>query len=132
MPFFRFRDRYWQTVQLPGMYFPVQFKRFNLKTPGREDDDGETKLYSKADYLARKEGDKGENDEVQGNEEEKSAVIVRGLGGRDNISDVDCCATRLRCTVKDRNLIDEGMLKQTGTLQIDFSYHFAAFPFCLK
>ena len=43
---------------------------------------------------------------------------VRGLGGRDNISDVDCCATRLRCTVKDGNLIDEGMLKQTGTSAI--------------
>ena len=98
--------------------FTFLIKRFNLKTPGREDDDGETKLYSKADYLARKEGDKGENDEVQGNEEEKSAVIVRGLGGRDNISDVDCCATRLRCTVKDGNLIDEGMLKQTGTSAI--------------
>ena len=32
-------------------------------------------------------------------EDQKSALITRGLGGKKNISDVDCCATRLRCTV---------------------------------
>lgn len=40
--------------------------------------------------------------------------IVAGLGGLENISDVDCCATRLRCTVHDSGRVDEALLKSTG------------------
>ena len=43
-----------------------------------------------------------------------SAMITKGLGGADNISDVDCCATRLRVTVNDADKVDEGILKQSG------------------
>ena len=46
--------------------------------------------------------------------ESRSGKILRGLGGMDNLTDVDCCATRLRCTVKDEKKVDETILKATG------------------
>ena len=88
-------------------YFVFSFliKKFNFKTPGREEGDQETKLYTKADYNARKEA---------GGEDQVSAAIAQGLGGAANISDVDCCATRLRCTVHDASKVDQQVLKSTG------------------
>lgn len=91
--------------------FKFLIKKFNLKTPGREDDDEETKLYTKADVNARKEAEKGA---VTGQPTALSAMIAKGLGGADNISDVDCCATRLRVTVKNADQVDENVLKQSG------------------
>ena len=93
-------------------YFVFTFliKKFNFKTPGREEGDQETKLYTKADYNARKE-QSGEGDQV-------SAAIARGLGGPANIKDVDCCATRLRCTVHDGSKVDQQVLKSTGAAGI--------------
>ena len=90
-------------------------KKFNFKTPGREDDDVETKLYTKADVNARKEAQNGEK-KAEGSEgsDTISEAITRGLGGKKNISDVDCCATRLRCTVKDSALVNDAVLKATG------------------
>ena len=88
-------------------YFIFRFliKKFDFKTPGREEDDSETKLYTRADVNARKEN--GKSDPL-------SRTIAAGLGGKDNISDVDCCATRLRCSVFDANLVDDTLLKSTG------------------
>ena len=91
--------------------FKFLIKKFNLKTPGREDDDEETKLYTKADVNARKEAEKGA---VSTQPNALSAMITKGLGGAANISDVDCCATRLRVTVKDSAQVDEAVLKQSG------------------
>ena len=94
-------------------YFIFKFiiKKFNFKTPGREDDDTETKLYTKADVNARREaGQAG----AAASEDAVSEAITRGLGGKKNISDVDCCATRLRCTVKDASRVNDGILKATG------------------
>lgn len=91
--------------------FKFLIKKFNLKTPGREDDDEETKLYTKADVNARKEAEKGA---VSAQPNALSAIITKGLGGAANISDVDCCATRLRVTVKDSAQVDEAVLKQSG------------------
>ncbi|WP_075877646.1 PTS transporter subunit IIABC [Merdibacter massiliensis] len=91
--------------------FKFLIKKFNLKTPGREDDDEETKLYTKADVNARKEAEK---DGAAGQPSALSAMITKGLGGADNISDVDCCATRLRVTVKNADQVDEAVLKQSG------------------
>ena len=91
-------------------YFIFKFliKKFDLKTPGREEDDTETKLYTKADVRARKVEKMGETrDEISEN-------IVMGLGGKGNISDIDCCATRLRCTVIDANLVNDNILRNTG------------------
>ena len=93
--------------------FKFMIKKFDFKTPGREDDDTETKLYTKADVNARREApQKGENTEAGA--DPVSEAITRGLGGKKNISDVDCCATRLRCTVKDAALVNDGVLKATG------------------
>lgn len=85
--------------------------RFDFKTPGREESAEETKLYTKADVLAAKGAKSTENGREKG---DISAAIVMGLGGRENIEDVDCCATRLRCTVKDASLVDDAVLKGTG------------------
>lgn len=92
-------------------YFIFKFliRKLDLQTPGREDDDSEVKLYTKADVNERKENQDGEKatDSI-------SEAIVRGLGGKSNISDVDCCATRLRCTVVDATKINDITLKGTG------------------
>ena len=89
---------------------------FGFKTPGREDDDEETKLYTKADYKAR-EGAGG----AAGGEagfDAKSAAIAKGLGSKRNITSIDCCATRLRCSVADASLVDEKILKATGAVGV--------------
>lgn len=92
--------------------FTFLIKKFDLKTPGREDDDVETKLYTKADVNARKEGQKTSE---TGSKDAVSEMITEGLGGKKNISDVDCCATRLRITVYDTERVNDEILKQTGS-----------------
>ena len=92
--------------------FTFLIKKFDLKTPGREDDDVETKLYTKADVNARKEGQKTFE---TGSKDAVSEMITEGLGGKKNISDVDCCATRLRITVYDTERVNDEILKQTGS-----------------
>lgn len=85
--------------------FSFMIKKFNYKTPGREDDDEETKLYTRADVNARNSNRSSDN---------VSALILKGLGGKANISDLDCCATRLRITVIDETKVDENALRQSG------------------
>lgn len=92
--------------------FSFMIKKFNLKTPGREADDEETKLYTRKDVDARKAG--GETSKQSGSVDITSALILKGLGGKGNISDVDCCATRLRITVIDPSKVDDASLKQSG------------------
>lgn len=91
-------------------YFLFSFliKKMNLQTPGRDDSE-EVKLYTRSDVDAKKAGEAG-----AAGEDELSAAICRGLGGKKNISDVDCCATRLRCTVYKTELVDDAALKATG------------------
>lgn len=94
-------------------YFVFSFfiKKWNLKTPGREADDEETKLYTRADYeKKRSASQKGKKDDS----DQLSASIVKGLGGKANISDVDCCATRLRITVVNTDRVKDNILKSTG------------------
>lgn len=87
--------------------FSILIRKLNLKTPGR-DDSQEVKLYRRSDVEAKKNGIKDSgHDEI-------SINICRGLGGKKNISDVDCCATRLRCTVHKPGLVNDGLLKSTG------------------
>lgn len=88
--------------------FGFMIKKFNYITPGRESDGEETKLYTRADTEARK------NNKVAQSMGGVSEVIVEGLGGSVNISDIDCCATRLRITVNDGNAVDEQILKKSG------------------
>ena len=93
--------------------FTVLIKKLDLKTPGREDDDAETKLFTKADYKAKQSGAAGAGAAAAAGDE-KSVLITQGLGGKKNISDVDCCATRLRCTVVKPELVNEAVLKATS------------------
>ncbi len=91
------------------LIFSVLIKKLDLKTPGREDDDSEVKLYTRKDLEAK-------NNETATNttSDNRSELIAKGLGGKANISDVDCCATRLRCTVHDASLVSEEILNSTG------------------
>jgi PTS system D-glucosamine-specific IIC component len=101
----------WIWVPIVGVgYFVVYYflfsfliKKFDLKTPGRDADE-EVKLYRRSDYNAKKESVS----------DETSAKITNGLGGKKNISDVDCCATRLRVTVHKSELVNDALLKSTG------------------
>ncbi len=95
--------------------FRTLILKMNFHTPGREEDDAETKLYSKADYNAKKNGDGAAAAALPaGSQNSLSAQINRGLGGKANISDVDACATRLRVTVKKPELVNDALLKSTG------------------
>ncbi len=78
--------------------FLFAIKKWNLKTPGREDDqEGEMKIeLANDDYTTM------------------ARVILEGLGGKENVISVDCCITRLRLEVKDRLLVDEKKIKSSG------------------
>lgn len=93
------------------LVFYFMIKKFNFKTPGRELDTEETKLYTRKDYEARK---KGGTDRTTSGGDRVSALILTGLGGKSNISDIDCCATRLRITVDDPELVNDAPLKESG------------------
>lgn len=90
--------------------FRFMISKFNYKTPGRDDAE-EVKLYTRADVNARSAAS---GSTAPAGDDPVSALIVEGLGGTDNLSDVDCCATRLRCTVKDAALVKQDVLKASG------------------
>lgn len=104
----------WIMVPLVGIfYFAIYFFLFrylilkrNYATPGREGGEDEVKLYTRADYDEKKKS--------KAEPSEKSAIILEGLGGKDNIITLDNCATRLRVSVKDSSLVSEALLKQSG------------------
>lgn len=96
--------------------FTFLIKKFNLKTPGREDD--EVKLYTKKDYLEQKDEKKKTQRETILGVDDLSSDIAEGLGGAKNILDVDCCTSRLRATLADVELVDEEKIKQTGSAGI--------------
>ncbi|MDE5780201.1 MAG: glucose PTS transporter subunit IIA [Lachnospiraceae bacterium] len=93
------------------LLFTILIRKLNLKTPGR-DDSQEVKLYKRSDVEAKKNGNSNADSESAENEISKN--ICNGLGGKKNISDVDCCATRLRCTVNKAELVNDVLLKSTG------------------
>lgn len=106
---------HWINIVLVGIvYFAVYYflftyliKKFDFKTPGRDDEE-EVKLYTRADVNAKKEG------QAERQDNQVSAMILKGLGGEENLSDLDCCATRLRVTVKDASKVSESLLKSSG------------------
>lgn len=177
----------WLMIPLVGVfYFIVYFlvfrwmiRKFNYITPGRENDNAETKLYRRSDYDARRRGqavpegagavsadegsesanvmyedtagaDSGIVEGINSNRADAevasaprdksrhsrrtatvadaagaeiaadsavrsvSELILKGLGGRDNLATLDCCATRLRITVKDGAAVSEELLRQSG------------------
>lgn len=105
----------WIWIVVTGLFYAVIYyfvfsfmiKKFDLKTPGREAGDAEVKLYTRKDMNTEK------NTAVTSGSQ-TSMLIVQGLGGRDNISDVDCCATRLRITVADSSKVNESLLRESG------------------
>lgn len=108
----------WYWIPAVGVvYFAVYFflfrfliLKFDLKTPGRDDNE-EVKLYVRSDVNAKKAG---ANSSGAGAEDARSQMILNGLGGKKNVVDVDCCITRLRCTVSKPELVSEDILKKTG------------------
>lgn len=111
---------HWIWIVVVGLIYAVVYyfvfyfmiTKMNLKTPGREPDDVEPKLYRRSDVNEAKAAkvkstDKRTSDVV-------SAMILKGLGGKENLSDVDCCATRLRVTVNDASKVMDDMLKASG------------------
>ena len=108
----------WVMVPLVGIfYFIVYFflfrfliRRNNYLTPGREVGDDEVKLYTRADYNRKKEA----GDHVSRASSDVSPLILEGLGGKENLVSLDCCATRLRVSVKDSELVSDAKLRQSG------------------
>ena len=108
---------HWMWVVVVGaVYFVLYYiifrfmiSKFDYKTPGRDDAE-EVKLYTRADVNARNAA----SGSVPAGNDPVSAMIVKGLGGAANLADVDCCATRLRCTVNDAALVKQDVLKASG------------------
>lgn len=116
----------WFMVLLVGAVYAVVYyflfsfiiRKFNLKTPGRDENEEETKLYSKADYQGRNgqsnTDTKASAGGAKGEIEEKAPAVLEALGGPENIVSVDACITRLRVEVKDRSKVDKDRLKSLG------------------
>ncbi|MGG7179320.1 PTS transporter subunit EIIC [Clostridium paraputrificum] len=86
--------------------FLFMIKKFNLKTPGRDESEEETKLFTKADYQEAK-GSKGEI-------VEKAPLVLAAFGGEENIVSIDACITRLRIEVKDKSKVNKEELMSLG------------------
>lgn len=122
----------WIMIPIVGVvYFAVYYllfgfmiRKFNFATPGREPDGSEVKLYTRADYDDRNKRRRAGDETVPPSEpalsdadvglESTSSLILRGLGGRENIENIDACATRLRVTVKNPGLVTDALLKKSG------------------
>ena len=98
-------NNYWVMIPMAIAAFAVFYlvflfaiKKFDLKTPGREDDqEGELTIeLANDDFTAMAE------------------IIMEGVGGKDNLVSIDHCITRLRLEVKDRLLVDEKKIKSSG------------------
>lgn len=77
--------------------FRVVIVALDLKTPGREDDDDETKIeLSNNDFTA------------------VASIVLEGVGGKENVTNIDNCVTRLRLEIKDYTLVDEKKIKSAG------------------
>ena len=101
--------------------FKTLILKLNLKTPGREGDEEEAKLYSKADFQAAKGLDgKGAPNKANGKDEivQKAPEVLAALGGEENAVSIDACITRLRVEVKDKSKVDKDKLKALGAVGV--------------
>jgi len=85
--------------------FRFMILKWDIKTPGREDEDEEVKMYSKDDYRQSQSEENGESDASPFRE--RAAAYLEGLGGPDNITKVNNCATRLRVSVNNPDLVED-------------------------
>lgn len=101
--------------------FKTLILKLNLKTPGREGDEEEAKLYSKADFQAAKglDGKEAPN-KANGKDEivQKAPEVLAALGGEENAVSIDACITRLRVEVKDKSKVDKDKLKSLGAVGV--------------
>ena len=101
--------------------FKTLILKLNLKTPGREGDEEEAKLYSKADFQAAKglDGKEAPN-KANGKDEivQKAPEVLAALGGEENAVSIDACITRLRVEVKDKSKVDKDKLKALGAVGV--------------
>ncbi|MDU7147615.1 MAG: PTS transporter subunit EIIC [Clostridium sp.] len=120
----------WLRLILVGIVYAVVYyflflfliKKFNLKTPGRDESDEEVKLYSKSDYQEKAGIPQADINEKSGNKKaeksneivEKAPAVLAALGGEENIVSVDACITRLRVEVKDKANVNKDELKSLG------------------
>ena len=81
--------------------FRIVIVKFNLKTPGREDDDDETKVVLANDNFT-----------------EVARIVLEGIGGKENVTSIDNCITRLRLEIKDYTKVDEKKIKSAGVAGI--------------
>ncbi|KNC11726.1 PTS maltose transporter subunit IICB [Pantoea sp. RIT-PI-b] len=95
------KTHWWWTIALGVIYVPIYYygfrfviTRMRVETPGRESDEKQKPELVAAD--------------------ERTKVIISGLGGEANIEDVDCCFTRLRVRVKQMNEVVDQTLLTTG------------------
>ena len=101
--------------------FKTLILKLNLKTPGREGDEEEAKLYSKADFQAAKGLDgKEAPKQATGKDEitQKAPEVLAALGGEENAVSIDACITRLRVEVKDKSKVDKDKLKALGAVGV--------------
>ena len=119
----------WLRLILVGIVYAVVYyflflfliKKFNLKTPGRDESEEEVKLYSKSDYQEKAGipqadiNEKSAKKAGKGNEiQENAPAVLAALGGEENIVSVDACITRLRVEVKDKANVNKDELKALG------------------
>ena len=78
--------------------FRVVIVKFNLKTPGREDDDADETQVKLAN-----------NDFTK-----VAKIVLEGVGGPENVASIDNCITRLRLEIKDYTKVDEKRIKSAG------------------
>lgn len=105
--------------------FRFAILKWNIKTPGREDT-GEAKMFKKADYREKRAKEKNKQSHDQGSSDndpiadldpnaQKAIHFLEGLGGGNNITNINNCATRLRVSVADESLVaEDGFFKQYG------------------
>ena len=118
----------WITLVIVGLIYAVVYyflftfliKKFNLKTPGRDETEEEAKLYSKADFQKKagipnaNETTKTTKSDTKNEIVEKAPAVLAALGGEENIVSVDACITRLRVEVKDKANVNKDELKSLG------------------
>lgn len=83
---------------------------FDIKTPGRDPNAGVIKMYTKKDYLAKKDGQSLENDPML----VLAAKLIQAYGGKENIKNVDACITKLRIQVADRSKTNKQKILDLG------------------
>ena len=110
----------WMTlIPVIVVYFNLYFfifrffiRKWNLKTPGREEDGEEVKMMTKDEY--RKATGIGVAGGKAANIDPKAVNVLKGIGGSENVTEIDCCATRLRLTLVDSGKVNQPLLKATG------------------